>query len=32
VHAPAARRHQVVTLNHHHIGIPPQNRQNAIYG
>jgi len=29
VHAPATRRHQVVTLNHHHIGIPPQSRQNA---
>jgi transposase len=29
VHAPATRRHQVVTLNHHHIGIPPQSRQNV---
>lgn len=29
VHAPASRRHQVVTLNHHHIGIPPQSRQNV---
>jgi len=29
VHAPATRRHQIVTLNHHHIGIPPQSRQNA---
>jgi transposase len=29
VHAPARRRHQVVTLNHHHIGIPPQSRQNV---
>ena len=29
VHAPAARRHQVVTLRHHHVGIPAGNRQSA---
>jgi len=29
VHAPAARRHQVVTLRHHHVGIPANSRQSA---
>jgi len=29
VHAPAARRHQVVTLRHHHVGIPTNSRQSA---
>ena len=29
VHAPAVRRHQVVTLRHHHVGIPTNNRQSA---
>ncbi len=29
VHAPASRRHQVVTLRHHHVGIPAGNRQGA---
>jgi transposase len=29
VHAPAATRHQVVTLRHHHVGIPAGNRQSA---
>ena len=29
VHAPAARRHQVITLTHHHVGIPTHNRQSA---
>jgi hypothetical protein len=28
-HAPAARRHQVVTLNHHHIGIPTHSRESS---
>ena len=29
VHAPAATRHQVVTLRHHHVGIPTHNRQST---
>ena len=29
VHAPAARRHQVVTLSQHHVGIPTHGRQSA---
>ena len=29
VHAPATTRHQVVTLRHHHVGIPAGNRQSA---
>lgn len=29
VHAPAARRHQVVTLSHHHVGIPTHSRESA---
>jgi transposase len=29
VHAPAARRHQVVTLSHHHVGIPTHSRQST---
>jgi hypothetical protein len=29
VHAPAARRHQVVTLDHHHAGIPTHSRESA---
>ncbi len=29
VHAPAARRHLVVTLNQHHAGIPTHSRENA---
>src|SRR6516162_6681804 len=29
VHSPAARRHQVVTLTHHHIGIPTHARNSA---
>lgn len=29
VHAPASRRHQVVTLNHHHVGIPTHSRQSV---
>ena len=29
VHAPAARRHQIVTLRHHHVGIPANSRQSA---
>jgi transposase len=29
VHAPASGRHQVVTLNHHHAGIPTHNRQSV---
>lgn len=29
VHAPAARRHQVVTLAHHHVGIPAYSRESA---
>ena len=29
VHAPAARRHQVVTLRHHHVGIPTDSRQSG---
>ncbi len=29
VHAPAARRHQVITLTHHHVGIPAHSRESA---
>jgi hypothetical protein len=29
VHAPAAGRHQVVTLRHHHAGIPTHSRQST---
>lgn len=29
VHAPAAKRHQVVTLGHHHVGIPAHSRESA---
>jgi hypothetical protein len=29
VHTPASRRHQVVTLRHHHVGIPTNNRLGA---
>jgi len=29
VHVPAPRRHQVVTLNHHHVGIPTHSRENT---
>jgi hypothetical protein len=29
VHAAAATRHQVVTLRHHHVGIPTTNRQST---
>jgi transposase len=29
VHASATRRHQVVTLSHHHIGIPTNSRQST---
>lgn len=29
VHAPAGRRHQVVTLNHHHVGNPTQSRESG---
>jgi len=29
VHAPASRQHQVVTLNHHHVGIPAHSRENG---
>lgn len=29
VHAPAPRRHQVVTLSHHHVGIPTHSRESA---
>lgn len=29
VHAPAAGHHQVVTLSHHHIGIPTHSRQSG---
>jgi transposase len=29
VHAPAPRRHQVVTLRHHHVGIPTHTRESA---
>jgi len=29
VHAPAARRHQIVTLSHHHDGIPTHSRERA---
>jgi transposase len=29
VHTPAAGRHQVVTLNHHHIGIPTHSRESS---
>jgi hypothetical protein len=29
VHAPATRRHQVVTLNQHHAGIPTHRRESA---
>lgn len=29
VHAPAAERHQVVTLRHHHAGIPTHSRQST---
>jgi len=29
VHTPASRRHQVVTLRQHHVGIPTNNRQGA---
>jgi transposase len=29
VHSPAARRHQVVTLTHHHVGIPTHARNSA---
>jgi len=29
VHAPATRRHQVITLSHHHVGIPTNSRQST---
>jgi transposase len=29
VHAPATRRHQVVTLSHHHVGIPTNSRHST---
>jgi transposase len=29
VHAASARRHQVITLTHHHVGIPTHNRQST---
>jgi transposase len=29
VHAPASRRHQIVTLSHHHVGIPTHGRQDV---
>ena len=29
VHAPAASRHQIVTLSHHHVGIPAHSHQSA---
>jgi transposase len=29
VHAPATRRHQVITLTHHHVGIPTHGRQSV---
>ena len=29
VHTPANRRHQVVTLRHHHVGIPTHSRESA---
>jgi hypothetical protein len=29
VHAPAARRYQLVTLGHHHVGIPTRSRQSV---
>jgi len=29
VHSPATRRHQVVTLNHHHVGIPTHSRESG---
>jgi transposase len=28
-HTPASRRHQVVTLRHHHVGIPAHSRESA---
>jgi transposase len=29
VHAPATRRHQIITLSHHHAGIPTQHGEHA---
>ena len=29
VHAPATSRHQVVTLSHHHVGIPTNSRHST---